>query len=426
MQWLPITLLTLTGYNFTFWVLIGVLRWASETMTAYLNPPVEDTSEAPTFLRKHDIAPHEVAVILAAHNEEIALPATLTALKKNLPADNIYIGSDASTDRTVAVAKEYGCLVVDLKPNRGKAKVLKYLLDEFDVLRHYKAVLIMDAEVIVSDHYLEKILPYFDDPEVVAFVSHSISRWQQHWLPRWSMYFTAYRIRLWRLLYYGLRYGQTWKYTSVTPIVPGGSSVYRASALKHIEIDTPGLIIEDFHMTFQIHHKRLGRIASHPSAYIIDQEPYNLRDYYQQVYRWFLGFWQTFMLHGYWPSFFWYTNFLFLLEMFFYSLFVLAVPIILLIFLFTGLDTIPILLFHLPSLSFREVNLTVPQLLIGYLLIDYAITMGVTWIEGKPAMFLYGLGFVFLRIVDTFAFLWTLPVALLTRSSGTWTSPVRR
>lgn len=413
------------GYNYAFWLLISATRFTVEHVLPHLKPrrPASSVDARPAVQR---ITPSQVAVIMAAHNEETALPATLTALKKNLPAENIYLGSDASTDRTAAIARQYGCHVVELTPNRGKAKVLAHLLRHYRLLEHYRAVLIMDAEVVVSDSYLEKIMPYFDDPHVVAFVAHSISRWQQHWLPRWSMFFTAYRIRLWLTLYYGLRYGQTWKYMSLTPIIPGGSSVYRSSALARIDIDTPGLIIEDFHMTFQVHHKKLGRIASHPSAYIIDQEPYNLRDYCRQVSRWFLGFWQTYFYHGYWPSAFWLATTLFTAEMLLYALVILSAPFILAAMVLTPFDSFVLFHLTLTPLHLIRYPITVQSLLIGLLAADYGITMLTAWIEGKPALFLYGLGFFLLRYIDTFIFLWTLPLALLTRgSSGTWRSPRR-
>ncbi len=379
------------------------------------------------WLSPYRITPQHVAVIMAAHNEELALPATLAALKKNLPAENIYIGSDASSDRTVAIARQYGCQVVDLKPNRGKSRVLAYLLKHFQIVERYRAVLIMDAEVIVSDNYLETILPYFDDADVAAFVSHAHSRWDPHWLPRWSMFFTAYRIRLWLILYYGLRYGQTWKHLYATPIIPGGSSVYRSLALKYIEVDTPGFIIEDFHMTFQVYHKKLGRIVSHPSAYILDQEPYSLREYFWQVHRWFLGFWQTLFYHGYWPSFFWFATMLFTLEMFVYSLFIILVPFILLAMLVYQETNLPLWYITFNPLGFVSIPIRLSHLLISVFTVDYLITIFAAVLTRKPLLVIYGLAFFLLRFVDTIVFLVTLPEALLTTSTtGSWKSPARK
>lgn len=414
---------TIFGVNFLLWLTIGLLRFTTETIARLRGryQPNAAAAAGPAAIR-----PHEVAVIMAARNEAAAIGATIKALKKNLPAKNIYIGSDASTDRTVAIARKLGCHVDDIRPNRGKAKVLAHLLRRYHLTDRYQAVLIMDAEVIVADNYLATILPYFNDPEVVAFVSHSISQWKNPGRLSRAMYYTAYRTRLWLILYYGLRYGQTWKHTCATPIIPGGSSVYRSSALAQIEVDTPGFLIEDFHMTWQVYHRRLGRIASHPSAHIIDQEPYSLRDYVNQIERWYIGFWQTYIRHGYWPSFFWFATTAFTLEMLMTSLFITALPllIILEVFFRRSPDFLPA--FDFLSLSFIPVPITLATVVVFMLTVDYLITVIIALIKRKPTMIIYGLGFFLLRYLDSIVFLWSLPMVFLIKSSGTWISPVRK
>jgi cellulose synthase/poly-beta-1,6-N-acetylglucosamine synthase-like glycosyltransferase len=413
---------TAIGLNFLLWCLIGLFRFATE-MFARLRG-----TYSPPHSRGEKLAikPEEVAVIMAARNEEASIGATIEALKKNVPVQNIYIGSDASTDRTVAVAQLSGCTVDDIRPNRGKARVLVHLLRQHRILERYRAVLIMDAEVIVSENYLTTILPYFNDPEVVAFVSHAHTRWEHQWRLSPRMLYTAYRMRMWLILYYGLRYGQTWKHACATPIIPGGSSVYRSSALANIEIDTPGYLIEDFHMTFQVYHKRLGRIASHPSAFIIDQEPYTLRDYVSQIERWYVGFWQTLIRHGYWPSFFWFATVAFTIEMFMVSVLVTALPL-LAIMQYVFHRTIQFFPAYDPlSLGVIQVPITLTTLLLTILIGDYLITAIVAILKRKPAMLIYGLFFFVLRYLDSIVFLWSLPLSFLMKSSGRWVSPARQ
>lgn len=413
------------GYSLLFWLLIGVIRFLTEEVGRL----VARRKYSPGFrwIKPPKIPRHKVAVIMAAHNEEIALPETLGALIKNLPPQNIYIGSDASTDRTVEIAKAHGCNVLDIRPNRGKSRVLAHLLEHYRILERYEAVIILDAEIIVGDNYLETILPYFDDPDLAVFVSHAVSRWRKHWLPTWSMFFAAYRIQLWRMLYYGLRYGQTWKYLYATPIIPGGSSVWRSSVLAQIEIDTPGFIIEDYHMTFQVYHKKLGRVTSHPAAWILDQEPYSLYDYCRQVHRWFLGFWQTLLYHGAWPSFFWVSTMSFTLEMIVYSLFMILVPFILLAMLVYQNVSLPLWYITFQPLGFTTIPIAMSEVLISVFLISYLMTVIVAIIEKKPVMLIYGPGFFFLRFIDTIIFLVTLPEALMaTSATGSWKSPARK
>src|SRR5699024_6610507 len=44
------------------------------------------------------------------------------------------------------------------------------------------------------------------------------------------------------------------------------------------------------------------------------QDPFTLKDYYKQVSRWTLGFWQTIRRHRVWPSSFWAALSLYILE----------------------------------------------------------------------------------------------------------------
>lgn len=366
----------------------------------------------------------DVAAIIAAHNEEVTIGDTVGTLMRALPRQNIFVGSDASTDQTVKIVRSLGVAVIDLRPNRGKAKTIVALLEHFSILDRFKAVMIVDADVIINRERMEKLLPMFDDPAVSATVGRAVPKWFNHIRPRWNMFVTAYRIRVWRSLQYGLRMGQSWKYINVTPIIPGGSSIYRSSVLRHLQIDAPGLEIEDFNMTFEVHHKKLGKIVYNSAATIIDQEPYSIRDFITQIRRWYLGFWQTVFRHGFWPSWFWFTMASFTMEMFIFSVFLSFLPIVLVVLAANGFTPIqfPSLAFPLPRLQ----ELSVSDLLVGIFLIDYLLTIVIAVFEKKPALLLYGLGFFFLRYLDALVFVITLPMALFTHSRGQWVSPKRQ
>jgi cellulose synthase/poly-beta-1,6-N-acetylglucosamine synthase-like glycosyltransferase len=379
-----------------------------------------------TDVRKNPrrIVPKEVAAMVPAHNEEESIADTLATLRRILPAENIYVGSDASTDRTVEVAKGFGCTVADIHPNRGKASVLVCLLNTYDLYDRYKAVMIVDADAAVDKDYLRYALPLFDDPQVVAVAGHGATRLPADpWRLRWAMFFLSYRVRLWRIVQFGMRYGQTWKYTNTTYIVPGSPSMYRTSALKQIYIDAPGLVIEDFNMTFELHHKKLGRVAYDPRVGGVHHDPYTFRDYRKQIRRWNLGFWQTALRHGFWPSAFWFSTFFFMLELYFFSLFIVAVPLILAAFALNGF--VPLTLPILTALTWSA-RLSFSDLFIGVFLVDYLMTVIAGSIERKPYLLFYGIGFFLLRYVDALTFVYTLPLAFFTKSDGRWASPARK
>ena len=73
--------------------------------------------------------------------------------------------------------------------------------------------------------------------------------------------------------------------------------MYRTDVLPQIEMNPPGLVIEDFNMTFEIYQKRLGKVAFSLGAVAVTQDPDNLRDYVRQIKRWGLGLWQTVRRH---------------------------------------------------------------------------------------------------------------------------------
>jgi hypothetical protein len=56
---------------------------------------------------------------------------------------------------------------------------------------------------------------------------------------------------------------------------------------------------------------------------------------------------------------------------------------------------------------------------------DYALTLVVAAYERRPILALYGVAFILLRLVDSFMFLSTLPLAFVTSSDGRWVSPAR-
>ena len=74
--------------------------------------------------------------------------------------------------------------------------------------------------------------------------------------------------------------------------------MYRTEVLPRIDLNPPGLVIEDFNMTFEVYQKRLGKVAfTLDGSRRVTQDPDQLRDYVKQTRRWALGLWQTVRRH---------------------------------------------------------------------------------------------------------------------------------
>lgn len=366
------------------------------------------------------IQPHEVATITPAHNEARTIGRTIESLKRILPAKNIHIASDASTDSTVEIARRAGVRVVDIHPNKGKAGAIVHGIAVFDLLNRYKALIIVDADSEVDVHYLERALPMFDDPQIAAIAVHAQSKWEPHTFPKMKLLYAAYRVRFYRLLQAMFKYGQGWQRISMISIIPGFASIYRTNALKSIEINAPGLVIEDFNMTFEVHRKKLGVVAYNPRVRASSQDPLTFKDYQKQVRRWNLGFWQTVKRHGIWPGRFWVGLGLFILELVATNILALLVPVFAVLFLL-GFETVMI---PVPFPPFA-VPVTWVGIALGMFVSDIIMTIAVAIYERKYVLLWYAPVFPLLRYVDAAMFLYAFVLSMYTKSTGIWTSPKR-
>src|SRR3990167_7104718 len=290
-----IAFFTLAGFNFSFWLLIGLAR--------FLFKKIPHSPKKKRGRKVKPIIPQDVAALIPAHNEELTIERTIRALFRVLPKKNIYVASDYSTDRTVEIAQSLGVNVLDIKPNLGKARALVRTLKHFGLLEMYKAIIINDADAEIDKNYLKLALPYFNDKKIAAVATHGVTRIRDYSF--WEKYFIAYRMRLWRVIQIGMRYGQTWKFTNVTFIIPGSLSLYRSSV-------------------------------------------------------------------------FWLSTGAFIIELLSYALFILAVPILIILFAVHSFEPI--------SVPFLVRHLTIFDLFVGLFVMDYLITAIAAVLEKRPAI----------------------------------------
>jgi cellulose synthase/poly-beta-1,6-N-acetylglucosamine synthase-like glycosyltransferase len=416
--------LLVVGVNFTVWGAIGGLRLIDETLRKLIRRG--RSQPADELPRRRRMRVSSVAVLMAAHNEELVIAASLARLAELVPAANIHVVSDGSSDRTVELALAAGVNVVETPQNVGKAGALTFGVKHFGLLDRFRAVMVLDADTQLDRRYFQYALPMFDDRRVVAVAGCAHTRWQRH-LRLIGNIVVAHRQRIYVLTQLLLKYGQTWRAISATHIVPGFASIYRTSALRHITINRPGLVIEDFNMTFELNSKKLGRVAFHPLARAYTQDPDRYRDYVRQTRRWALGLWQTVRWSGRKHGAFAGALALTLLELATSSLiFVLLVPLV----VFLGLDELVPGVAGLPVLGVictgiaAHINFT--DIGLGIVLPDYLLTCAVAVVERRPRFLLVGLLFLPMKITDAAVALYTLPRAWLDRSTGQWISPTRR
>ncbi|MBR8740896.1 glycosyltransferase [Nocardiopsis sp. MG754419] len=368
-----------------------------------------------------------LAVIIPAHNEEPVIDAAISSALGLFNRWDIYVVSDSSKDSTAEIAAKTGVNVLELLTNRGKAGAIEAVIEEFALTDNYDGVLILDADTELDPGYVEGAKRQLADPEVAAVAGFVVSEWKPGERSVVGRVISAYRDRLYFMLQYLMRFGQTWRRANVAFIVPGFASVYRSRALKQITVNPPGLVIEDFNMTFEVHHKRLGRVSMNPDTKAFSQDPFTFGDYRKQVRRWTLGFWQTLRRHKLWPGLFCVCLVLYVFEVVVVSLMLLA-TVVLAAFVLLG-TVAGDLLAGVPLFTdaFTGVTAFLPlaALAVGLLVPDYMLTCVMTVVRRRPSYLIYGLFFFPIRLVDAYISLRMIPKAWTAKSDGRWSSPVR-
>jgi cellulose synthase/poly-beta-1,6-N-acetylglucosamine synthase-like glycosyltransferase len=421
MSWWPVAIIVF-GVNFTVWAVIGLARlteetWRKRTFRGKLHRRGGAGGPSMTV--------QDVAVLIPAHNEELVIEASIEAIAALVPRRNIHVVSDGSCDRTAELARACGVNVIETRTNVGKAGALEEAIHRFELVERFQAVLLLDADTTIEPGYFEAALPQFDDPKIVA-VAGAVRTRHERGLSLLGKILVCHRQRIYAISQRLLKFGQTWRFTNATHIVPGFASLYRTSVLPLIEMNPPGLVIEDFNMTFEVYQKRLGKVAFTLGAVAVTQDPDNLRDYVRQIKRWGLGLWQTVRRHPPRLSLFSAMLTVLLLELLTSSMFFLMLPLLVLILAVPAVY--PEALFWpgiAPVHDAVASHMTLQVLLLAVTGADLALTCLVALIERKARFLALWIFFPFLRVIDAAVALYVFPKAWLS-STGRWTSPVRR
>jgi poly-beta-1,6-N-acetyl-D-glucosamine synthase len=376
--------------------------------------------------RKTSLSVSDVAVLMPAHNEAAVLGSSLDAIMQLVPAGNIHVVSDGSTDETPDIARRAGVNVHETERNVGKAGALRAAIDHFRLIDRYPVMLLLDADTRVQPDYFSQALPLFDAPDVVA-VAGCVRTARDRRLGLIGNILVGHRERIYAIGQRVLKFGQTYLRTNATHIVPGFASMYRTEVLPYIDLNPPGLVVEDFNMTFEVYQKGLGKVAFSLSAVAVTQDPDRFHDYIKQTRRWAIGLWQTVRRHPPRANLFTAMLALLLLELLASSIIFVMLPLVLLVLLVP--DLVPSALIWAPFANVHTVvaaHITFSALLFGVLLPDYAMTCLVAWLDRRARLLFLGLFFPVLRVIDAAIALSAVPAGWLVRSNGIWQSPARR
>jgi len=429
------------GVNFAIWGGVGIIR-LTESRAARLahrrsgdaRRPVARQGARPSrraasggpLVQQAAFKVRHVAVLIPAHNEAAVLAASLESIMKLVPRRNVYVVSDGSTDGTAELARNSGAQVHETERNVGKAGALREGIGHFKLIDRYPVVLLLDADTRIQAEYFAEALPLFDEPDVVA-VAGCVRTARDRRLSVTGNVLVGHRQRIYAIGQRMLKFGQTYLRANATHIVPGFASMYRTEVLQFMDLDPPGLVIEDYNMTFEIYQKRLGKVAFTLSAVAETQDPVAFRDYVRQTRRWAVGLWQTVRRHPPQANLFSAMLAILLLELITSSAVFVTLPLILLILLLPDVAHSALTWPDFGDLhAVVAAHMKLSALLFGVAVPDYALTCLVAALERRPRLLVVGLFFPLMRVIDAAIALSAVPAGWFVRSSGIWKSPTRR
>ncbi|MCZ7393099.1 MAG: glycosyltransferase family 2 protein [Candidatus Methanoperedens sp.] len=232
-----------------------------------------------------DVRVSKLTVIIPAYNEKESIADTIRSLKmQTVPAEEIIVVDDCSTDGTGDVARSCGVTVIRPPLNTGsKAGAQNFALS----LVKTEFTMAIDADTTLAPDAIEILLPAFDDPRVAAACGFVLPRhvgtiWERGRYIEYLLAFTWYK--------------PIQDYYEKPLISSGCFSMYRTEILKANGGWSRRTLAEDMDLTWSFYLK--GHCVRFvPEAVCYPIEPHNYTFMRKQLRRWSHGYVQNVRLH---------------------------------------------------------------------------------------------------------------------------------
>ena len=222
-----------------------------------------------------------VTIIVPCWNEQNTVKGTMESLLAlDYPKDKLHIIliDDGSTDGTLAVLKGYEAyenVRVIAKENGGKHTAMNLGIEKTDT----EFIGCLDADSFVTPSALKRIIPYFDDPKVMA-VSPSIIVDNPKRIMEWAQKI-EYQLSVYVKKMLGLMNG--------IHVTPGPFSIYRLTVFQTLGPYREAHKTEDMEIAFRMHENGY-RIEQCHDAVVHTRTPATPFALYKQRRRWIYGF----------------------------------------------------------------------------------------------------------------------------------------
>ena len=281
------------GYE-TWLTALVFVRSRRAVVEELAHPPIMTDGSGPTL-----------AVLIAARDERLALPATLSVLAAQArDGDEILVIDDGSRDGSVAWLEAEFALTWDgelgrsstwpvlrvlRKENGGKARALNAGL----AVTSAEVVVTLDADTILDPGALAALrAAYVRDPVLTVACGVLTPVCVHGWSAAWFGLFQ--RMEYWRSFLW--RMG--WMRERTLVLVSGAFAAYRRTAVAAIGGFNPASKAEDYELMFRLHRAEIvaGRIlgvAVVSDARAVTDAPGTPLRFLRQRRRWFAGFIET-------------------------------------------------------------------------------------------------------------------------------------
>jgi cellulose synthase/poly-beta-1,6-N-acetylglucosamine synthase-like glycosyltransferase len=245
-----------------------------------------------------------LGVIIAAHNEERALPVTIDGLfNQSDPPDLIVIADDGSSDGTAAMLeRRYGLVTAVRKltagapdllwlpvQHGGKARALNYAITHVDT----EIVLTVDADTLIEEHAIGAMRTAFaNEPALVAATGVLTPVCGKSPSGRFFEWFQRYEY----IRNFVSRYA--WMQLNALLLISGAFAAFRRDALITVGGFDPECLVEDYELIHRLHrhstdHDLGWTVRVVGGAQARTDAPETLPAFLRQRRRWFAGFLQT-------------------------------------------------------------------------------------------------------------------------------------
>jgi len=334
----------------------------------------------------------KISLLVPCYNEEKLVEDCIkSCLNQTRPFDQLVFVDDSSTDNTPKVLGKYNRSITVVKTPHNTGN--KSSAQEFG-LRYIDGDVFVttDADTILDKNFVAEIEKSFVNKNVSAVAGY-VRSLPYNWLTLCRAFDYVMGQNIHKLAEHYMR---------CIFVMPGACSAFRTKVFKEYISFDHDTITEDLDFTYKLHSKKM-RIVFNSKAISYTQDPANLKNYINQMRRWFGGGWQNLTKHF------------------------ASIP-------HDPMRSFEISLIYAEGVIFSILLFIVPLInwwfgvifLIGYFAITFLFAIWAAWKEKRPALALVPFPYLIVFYVNAYVYLEQfVKEVLLKRKNMVWFKPDR-